>query len=72
MAYFFMPGEPLGRMWGNRSAGLPERIPYKESKNPFRQAWLGKKGSHFVKKMTILMVGQYYRKIFCWGSFLEI
>ena len=42
MASFFMPGEPLGRMWGNRSAGLPERIPYKESKNPFRQAWLGK------------------------------
>ena len=29
-------------MRGNRSAGVPERIPYKESKNPFRQAWLGK------------------------------
>jgi len=35
-------GEPLGQMRGNRSAGVPERIPYKESKNPFRQAWLGK------------------------------
>ena len=35
-------GEPLGRMRGNRSAGLPERIPYTESKNPFKQAWLGK------------------------------
>ena len=35
-------GEPLGRFRGNRSAGLHERIPYKESKNPFRQAWLGK------------------------------
>ena len=42
MASFFMPGEPLGRMRGNRSGGLPERIPYKESKNPLRQAWLGK------------------------------
>ena len=37
-----MPGEPLGRMWGNRWPAVPERIPYTESKNPFRQAWLGK------------------------------
>ena len=35
-------GEPLGRMWGNRSAGVPERIPDKESKNPFMQAWFWK------------------------------
>ena len=36
-------GEPAGRRWGNRSAGLPEAFLYRDSKNPFRQAWLGNK-----------------------------
>ena len=44
-----MPGEPLGRMRGNRSAGEHERIPYTESKNPFRQAWLGEKKVYLIK-----------------------
>ena len=44
-------GEPANTSWGNRSAGCGGTArpgflnaylkPYKESKNPFRQAWLG-------------------------------
>ena len=54
-----MPGEPLGRMRGNHSAGLPERIPYTESKNPFRQAWLGKNEFPWMplSGITIIILG---------------
>ena len=35
-------GEPTGRCWGTARPPQPNAFLYRESKNPFRQAWLGK------------------------------
>jgi len=45
--------EPLGRFWGNRSAGREQRIPYNKSKNPFRQAWLGEYEHHIAHNILL-------------------
>ena len=36
------PGEPAGDGGGTARPGSPNAFLYRESKNPFRQAWLGK------------------------------